>query len=272
MLQKRIIPFLLLSGNYFVKTIRFKDPHYIGEPIYAIKIFNDYEVDELIIVDIEASRPVGPASPTHKKAINLDLISKISDESCMPITYGGGITNVAELKALFNAGIEKACINTNAIENPEFISLASQEFGKQSIVVSIDTKVQTDGSYDVATRCGTRSAGINPITCAKKMEKAGAGEILINSIDRDGTMLGYDIPLIKSVVSAVNIPVIALGGAGQYSDFSRALNSAGASAVAAGSMFVYFGRKKAVLINYPGREEIEDIMKNVPVNNCEQNI
>lgn len=261
MLQKRIIPFLLLQNNLLVKTIRFQAPKYIGEPIYAIKIFNDYEVDELMIVDIMASRPESSGNPRGTNPINLDLISKISDESCMPVTYGGGITTLSELKALFNAGIEKACINTHAIENPEFVGMASREYGKQSIVVSIDVGLQSDGSYGVATRGGTRLTGIDPVTCARAMEKAGAGELLINSIDRDGMMSGYNIPLIKSVVSAVQIPVIALGGAGSYDDFSQALSEGGASAVAAGSLFVYFGRKKAVLINYPGREEIEDILK-----------
>lgn len=258
MLQKRIIPCLLLKDGLLVKTIQFNNPRHIGEPIYAIKIFNDYEVDEIMIVDIMASRCNSRNPPKNK--IPFDLISKISDESCMPVTYGGGIDSINDLKALFNAGVEKACINTCAIENPLFVREAASEFGNQSIMVALDVKQHSNGTYGVFTHGGMASMQVDTVTCAVQMEQQGAGEILLNSIDRDGTMIGYDIPLIKTVASAVNIPVIALGGAGTMDDFSKALHGGGASAVAAGSMFVYFGRKRAVLINYPSREEIEKII------------
>ncbi len=258
MLQKRVIPFLLLRDGLFVKTIQFGAPKHISEPIYAIKIFNDYEVDELIIVDIMASRN-GEVMKSKRK-IPFELISKISDESCMPITYGGGISTIQEMKDLFRAGIEKVSLNTKAIVDPEFVQSAAKEFGSQSIVVSIDTKKDERGNYRIYTNCGLNETQFNPVECAMLMEKMGAGELIVNSIDRDGTMNGYDIPLIKKVSSSVNIPVIALGGAGSKEDLSAALHQGGASACAAGSLFVYFGKKKAVLINYPDKDELESIL------------
>lgn len=257
MLQKRIIPCLLLRTGLLVKTIQFQNPVHIGEPIYAIKIFNDYEVDELAILDIMASRP---ESKMLSQKIPLELISKISDESCMPISYGGGVRTLNDIQQLFKAGVEKVCINTAAVENPGFIKDAAREFGSQSIVVSIDVKQHNDGNYQVFINGGTRPTSLDPAHHAIQTQQLGAGEILLNSIDRDGMMGGYDIPLIKSVTSAVSIPVISLGGAGKTSDFTRALSEGGASAAAAGSMFVYFGRKKGILINYPSREEIDKIL------------
>ncbi len=251
----------MLKDGLLVKTVKFKNPKHISEPIYAIKIFNDYEVDELIIIDIMASRFNPIQSAPIKKQIPFELITKISDESCMPITYGGGVASLNDFRLLFKAGIEKVCINTNAICNPQLIIDAAKEFGRQSIVVSIDVKQQPDSSYNVVTHCGLQNQKLDPIACAAQMASLGAGEILVNSIDRDGTMRGYDIPLIMSFTSKLHVPVIALGGAGTIQDLSLALNDGGASAAAAGSMFVYFGRKKAVLINYPDRNEIADILK-----------
>jgi len=260
MLQKRIIPCLLLKDGLLVKTIQFNNPRHIGEPIYAIKIFNDYEVDELVIVDIMASRRDAAGAQCSKNGIPFSLISKISDESCMPITYGGGVKTLIDIDQLFKSGVEKVCINTGGVTNPDFIRQASSEFGSQSIVASIDVKGTNDGSYEVYSNGGEVPLGTGPVECAIRMERAGAGEILLNSIDRDGTMTGYDIPLIKEVSSSVQIPVIALGGAGTMEDFSCAFHEGGASAAAAGSMFVYFGKKRAVLINYPSHEEILKIL------------
>jgi len=260
MLEKRIIPCLLLKDGLLVKTIGFKEPKHIGEPIYAIKIFNDYEVDELIIVDIMASRITSDKPIPQKKSIPLELISRISDESWMPITYGGGISSVDDCNRLFRAGVEKVCINTNALKNPHLVREAAREFGRQSIVVAIDTLQQPDNTYRIFSHCGLRQESPDPLTYALHAEEAGAGEILLNSIDRDGMMNGYDLPLIRSITSKVHIPVIALGGAGKLEDCSRAIHEGGASAAAAGSMFVYFGRKKAVLINYPNRSEIDGII------------
>jgi len=260
MLENRIIPCLLLKDGLLVKTIQFKEPRHIGEPIYAIKIFNDYEVDELVVVDIMASRHESFDLTSIKQKIPFELISQISDESCMPITYGGGISSIEDCRKLFRAGIEKICINTHGIRDPQLITDAADEFGRQSVVVSIDTLQQPDGSYKIVSHCGLHLHDINPMTYAMTIERLGAGEILLNSINRDGMMTGYDVPLIRSVTSKVRIPVIALGGAGKMEDFSQALNDGGAAAAAAGSMFVYFGRKKAVLINYPSRNEINEII------------
>jgi imidazole glycerol-phosphate synthase subunit HisF len=261
MLQKRIIPCLLLKDGLVAKTIQFNNPRHIGEPIYAIKIFNDYEVDELVIVNIMASRRDVTRVAPHKNEIPLSLISKISDESCMPITYGGGIRSINDIHQLLRAGVEKVCINTYGIKNTSFIHDASSEFGSQSIVASIDVKINAVGMYEVFTNGGQVPTGIDARECAIQMEQAGAGEILLNSIDRDGTMGGYDITLIKLITSAVHIPVIALGGARTMNDFSLALHEGRASAAAAGSMFVYFGKKKAVLINYPTRKQITETIR-----------
>lgn len=250
-----------MKDGLLVKTIKFDNPRHIGEPIYAIKIFNDYEVDELVIVDIMASRPRPVGASGSKRTIPLPLISKISDESCMPVTYGGGVTTINEIHHLFKAGVEKVCINSAGIRDPSFIRTASSEFGSQSIVASLDVKQMGEDTYEVYTNGGQVPARGSPKEYAIRLEEAGVGEILLNSIDRDGLMSGFDIQLIRSVSSAVHVPVIALGGAGTKEDLSLALREGGASAAAAGSMFVYFGKKRAVLINYPSREEIEEIIR-----------
>jgi cyclase len=253
MLIPRVIPCLLLKDKGLVKTIKFKNPKYVGDPINAVRIFNEKEVDELIFLDVNAT--------IEKRPPPLDVISQISDECLMPLTFGGGISTVDQVKQVLNAGAEKVSINTSAVENPILIKEASENFGSQSIVVAIDVKKKLFGKYEVFTHDGTISTGLDPFQFSQKMEQFGAGEILINSIDRDGTMLGYDINLIKSVTTAVNIPVIACGGAGKIQDFSEALLAGGASAVAAGSLFVFYGKRRAVLINYPAREELQYFLR-----------
>jgi imidazole glycerol-phosphate synthase subunit HisF len=261
MLNKRIIPCLLLKNNLLVKTINFNNPSHVSEPIYAIKIFNDYEVDEILILDIMASRPSAVCSDQDTNKLPLELISKISDEACMPVTYGGGIQTTKDMEQLFRAGIEKVSINTQAALDHKLINAAAEEFGSQSIVVSIDVKRTANNDYEVFSNCGQTNLKIDPVIYAQKMVELGAGEILINSIDRDGTMTGYDIPLVKKISSSVKVPVIASGGAGSTNDFKKVLNQGGASAAAAGSLFVYFGKKRAVLINYPDRSDIEKILE-----------
>jgi len=260
MLNKRIIPCLLLKNNLFVKTIKFDNPSHISEPIYAIKIFNDYEVDEIIILNIMPSRLDSIPTKPDTSNLPLELISKISDEACMPLTYGGGIKSIREMEMLFRAGIEKVSINTQAALNSNLIKAAADEFGTQSIVVSIDVKCNSNNKYDVFTNCGTKNLKIDPIMHTQKMVDLGAGELLINSIDRDGTMCGYDIPLVKKISSCVTVPVTALGGAGNLNDCKKVLDQGGARAAAVGSIFVYFGKKRAVLINYPSRKEINEII------------
>lgn len=249
MLKTRVIPILLLKNQGLVKTTKFKEPKYIGDPLNTVKIFNEKEVDELIIVDITAS--------VENKKINFKLISEIASECFMPLCYGGAIKTLEEIKELFSLGIEKVAINSYAVENPSFIKSAAELFGNQSIVVSIDYKRNFLGKYEIFTHGGTINKKIDPVIYAQKMAELGAGEILLNSIDRDGTMQGYDIDLIKRVSESVNIPVIACGGAGKLDDFTDAVKKGQASAVAAGSMFVYQGKHKAVLISYPAQTELQ---------------
>lgn len=253
MLKTRLIPCLLLKNKGLVKTIKFKNPAYLGDPINAVKIFNDKEVDELIFLDITAT--------LEKKNIQFDLISDIASECFMPFSYGGGIRTVDNIRDLLRLGIEKVIINTYAIECPEFIKEASDLFGSQSIVVSIDVKRTKADRYEIFTCGGTKSANLDPVDFALKMEKNGAGEIFLNSIDQDGTMQGYDIELIKMVSHRVSIPVIACGGAGEIEDFIIASEKGGISALAAGSFFLYQGKHRAFLINFPERRMLDNILQ-----------
>ena len=258
MLQIRVIPCLLLQGDGLVKTIQFKDPKYVGDPINAVRIFNKKEVDELIFLDIDASRKKGIFGP-KATGPRMDLIAKLSDECFMPLSYGGGIKTVEQVRDILGTGVEKVSINTQAFDDPAFIRKAAAIFGSQSIVVAIDVRRNHDGKYEVYTNGGAKPRGIDPVSHARHMEQIGAGEIFINSIDRDGTMEGYDLALIKAVSDSVTIPVIACGGAGKIDDFAPAVK-AGASAVAAGSFFVFHGKRRAVLINYPARAELGAIL------------
>jgi len=237
----RVIPCLLLKNNGLVKTKKFKDPIYVGDPINAVKIFNDKEADELLFIDIEASK--------QNKGPNYDLLSRIVKEAFMPFGYGGGIKSLEDIKRLLHLGVEKVCVNSFAIKDPEFIRKASDIAGSQSIVVSIDVKKNIFGKYKVYDYLRQKTTDIDPFEFAKKVEECGAGEILLTSVDKEGTYDGYDLDLIKRISKVVNIPVIALGGASNIDDFKQAINS-GASAVSAGSLFVFYGPHKAVLINY----------------------
>lgn len=259
MFRPRIIPCLLLKEKGLVKTIQFKDPRYIGDPINAVRIFNDKEADELIFLDIMASRGGGFLGLRRQPPIAFELITKISRECMMPLSYGGGITTIEEIKKLFGIGVEKVIINTQATENYGFIGEASEIFGNQSIIVSIDVKKNPLGKYEVFIRGGTKATGKDPVQFARDMAAMGAGELMINSIDQDGMMTGYDVGLIKTISNAVSVPVIACGGAGKIEDLFDAYQNGHASAMAAGSMFVFHGRKRAVLINYPTRSELETI-------------
>jgi imidazole glycerol-phosphate synthase subunit HisF len=252
MLKTRVIPCLLLRGAGLVKTIRFKDPKYVGDPINAIKIFNDKEVDELVLLDISASKENrGPA---------FSVIEEVASECFMPLAYGGGIRTVEEARRVFKLGVEKVVFNTTAWRAPEVLSEASREFGAQAVVASIDVRRKLFGRFEVYAQGGTHSTGIDPVEYAKRMEAAGAGEIFLTSIDRDGTMAGYELELLAKVTAAVTIPVIASGGAGSVSDFGAAIREGGAAAVAAGAMFVFHGPHRAVLITYPPRDELKKVL------------
>jgi len=252
MLQARVMPCLLVKNERLVKTIKFKNPSYIGDPINAIKIYNEKEVDELILLDITVT--------TEQKPPSFTLVSGITSECFMPLCYGGGIRTIDDIRRILNLGVEKVAVNSYAAENPTFIREASNEFGSQSIVVSIDVKKTIFRKYLVYTHGGRKATNLDPVDFAHRMQAMGAGEILLNSIDRDGTWEGYDLDLIRRVTQVVTIPVIACGGARNVSDFGKAVKKAGASAVAAGSMVVYQGKDLGVLISFPRREELETIL------------
>lgn len=242
---------MLLRNNGLVKTIKFKDSTYIGDPINTVKIFNEKEVDELFFLDIDATK-------LHKEP-PYELIQNIASECFMPFAYGGGIESLQQIERIIKSGAEKVIINTNAFLQKDFLGQAVQQFGSSTIAVSIDAKKEFLKGNIVYVKGGTLSTGISPVEYAKKIENEGAGEILINSIDRDGVMEGYDIELIKAISSSVRIPIIACGGAGNLNDFSLAVKEGGASAVAAGSFFVFHGKRRAVLITYPSYSEIEGL-------------
>jgi cyclase len=247
MLVARVIPCLLLKGNGLVKTVRFRNAKYVGDPINAVKIFNDKEVDELIFLDITAT--------VENRPPPFDRVRDIASEAFMPLCYGGGLRSVEDAQRLFSLGVEKVALNSCAAEAPEFVRQIADTAGSQSVVVSMDVKKNLFGQYRVFTRRGTQSTRVDPVRYAEAMQASGAGEILLNAIDRDGTMSGYDLELIRRVTKAVDIPVVACGGARGVPDFAEAIK-AGASAAAAGSVFVFTGKHRAVLISYPKLDEL----------------
>jgi imidazole glycerol-phosphate synthase subunit HisF len=251
--RPRVIPILLLKGPGLVKSTKFKDYRYVGDPINAVKIFNDLRADELVFLDILASR--------EKRCISLDFVRNVGEEANMPFAVGGGISTVKEIRDIINAGAEKVIINSYAVENPEFIREASDEFGSSTIVVSMDVKKKLFGVKQLYSYGGRHATGLDPVPFARLMQEMGAGEIIINSIDKDGTMSGYDLELTRLVSESVTIPVVASGGAGKTSDFKMAVEQSHTSAVAAGSMFVFHGERKAVLVNYPDKEELKEIFQ-----------
>lgn len=239
----RIIPALLLMNEGLYKTVRFKSPTYVGDPINSVKIFNEKEADELALLDITASK--------DKKSINYKKIAEIAGEAFMPMAYGGGINTFDDACRVFDAGFEKVIINSAAVKNPELLGAIAKVYGSQAVVVSIDVKPNWMGKYKVYTYGATNNTGLSPVEYARTVADAGAGEILLQAILQDGTWSGYDIPLIKMVSEAVSIPVVAGGGAAGMDDFKKAIVEGGASAVAAGSMFVYQKKGMGVLISFP---------------------
>ncbi|MGN0402291.1 MAG: AglZ/HisF2 family acetamidino modification protein [Acetatifactor sp.] len=249
--RPRLIPCLSIMNEDLVKTIKFSNPRYLGDPINAVKIFNGKGVDELCILDITAS--------TTGKSPNFEYIKDIASEAFMPLSYGGGITTMDQIKHLFYIGYEKVIMNTAFFENPKLITQAANHAGSQSIVVSLDVKTELLGRRSCYYRDGKIKSGKDPVEMAKRAQELGAGEILLNSINNDGMMKGYDIKLIRDVVNAVSIPVIACGGAGRIEDFKQVLTEGQAHAAAAGSFYVYFGEEKAVLITAPDEQELVDL-------------
>ncbi len=238
-----------MSNGALVKTVRFKDPTYVGDPINAVRIFNQKEVDELILLDIEAT--------TKNRGIDYETLEKVASECFMPICYGGGVNTLEDMRRLFSLGIEKISLGAAAFLNPDLIRAAAAEFGSQALVVALDVKKGFLGGYSVRTNQGTKDMRIDPIEAATKMQELGVGEILLNSIDRDGTWGGFDLKLIRDLTNAVVLPVIAVGGAGSLNDVRSAVTEGGASAVAIGSMAVFQGKNLGVLIKFPSRQEQE---------------
>jgi len=252
MLKTRVIPVLLLKDGGLVKTLKFDKPKYLGDPINAVKIFNEKEVDELVLLDIRAT--------LERREPNYDLIRDIASECFMPLSYGGGITELEQIRRLLEIGIEKVVLNTAALVNSNFVADAAKAFGSSTIVVSVDVRKNIWGKYEVFSKSGTLNSKETPVDVARKMEAMGAGEIFLNAIDRDGTMSGYDITLIRAVSGGVMLPVVACGGAGGLNDFKVAVEEGKASAVAAGSMFVFHGVHRAVLISYPSPQELKSVL------------
>lgn len=246
-IRPRIIPVLLMDDRDLIKTINFKDRTYLGDPVNAVKIFNRKRIDELSILDIGAAK--------NNREPDFEILKDIASEAFMPLACGGGITSVDQVHELLAIGYEKVVINSELVRHPELIKKSAEHFGCQSVVASIDAKL-SNGKYKCAIVDGTEIIDKTPVELAIEAERLGAGEILINSVDRDGMMQGYDIDLVKSIVSSVKIPVTAVGGAGGIKDLKAVLEQGHAHAAAGGSMFVYYGRLKAVLITAPSEEEL----------------
>jgi len=247
MRRVRVIPVLLLSEGGLYKTMQFAKPAYLGDPINAVKIFNEKEVDELLILDIAASRK--NRQPDFKK------ISEIAGEAFMPMGYGGGVRSVEDIRQIILGGYEKVVLGTSAFDTPELVREGARQVGAQSIVVSVDYKRNLFGKPRVYVKGGQVNTSLDPVSYARKMEDLGAGELILHAMDRDGMYAGYDVTLIEQVAHAVHIPVVVCGGASGITDFAPAIQ-AGASAVAAGSVFVYRGKTRGILPNYPSQEEL----------------
>ena len=246
--RPRVIPCLLLDHRDMVKTVKFGKPRYLGDPVNAVRIFNNKGVDELCILNICASKDrTGP---------DMGLLKEIASEAFMPLSYGGGIGSIDQIKALFTIGYEKVILNTALIRDPGLVVEAVRFAGSQSIVASIDAKTDLFGKTTCWINDGTEKVNVSPVELAMQAQKLGVGEILLNSINCDGMMQGYDIRLIRQVTSSVTLPVIACGGAKDIGDFVKGIQDGGAHAVAAGSLFVYYGPHKAVLITAPSEEEL----------------
>jgi cyclase len=249
MFRPRVIPVLLLKNKGLVKTVRFDKSRYIGDPINAVRIFNDHKADELAFLDILASK--------ENRLISIDFVRDVGEEANMPFSVGGGIKSIDDIRKIINAGAEKVIINSFAAQNPDFISAAADAFGSSTIVVCIDVKKKIFGGMQTYIIGGSKATGYNPLEFAQLMQEKGAGEIIIQSIEKDGMMDGYDIELIINITSNLTIPVIALGGAGNIDHLKEAYHIGKAGGLAAGSMFVYHGSKKGVLINYPEKKDLQ---------------
>ena len=252
MLQTRVIPVLLLRNKGLVKSVQFDKTKYIGDPINAVKLFNDKEVDELVFLDIDASK--------QQRKPDFEYIKSIASECFMPLGYGGGITSMDDINKLFSLGVEKVIINSNALLNLDLIKESSSRYGNQSIVVSVDVQKNLFGKYQIFSHSKIKHNQVDLFQYVKDAQQAGAGEIMVNSVDKDGMMTGYDLKLTQRLSGILKVPLVITGGAGNLNHLREAVN-AGASAVAAGSLFIYHGPHKAVLINYPTSQDLKNLFK-----------
>lgn len=254
MLYPRIIPCLLVKNKGLVKTVNFKDPKYVGDPINAVRIFNEKQVDELMVLDIDAT--------AKKRDPDYIMIEKLAAECRMPLAYGGGINSVEQAQQIFSLGVEKVCLSSAVIDNPRLVTHIAHKVGSQSVVVVLDVKKKFFGGYEVYVNNAKVNTKKNPVQFAKQMQESGAGEIVINSIDNDGLMKGYDFEMIDRIREVINLPLTVLGGAGSIDDIGKLINRYGIIGAAAGSLFVFKGVYKAVLINYPSHQEKSELVKN----------
>lgn len=251
MLLPRVIPCLLVHEKGLVKSVKFKDYKYVGDPINAVKIFNEKKVDELMVLDIDAS--------VEGYAPDMRMIKNLAEECRMPLCYGGGIKTVEQAGSIINLGVEKIAISSAAIENPDLISGISKELGSQSVIVVLDVKKKISGKYEIFIHNGKKATGLELFDYLKVLVEKGAGEIVLNSIDHDGVMKGYDFKLAEAVYKAISIPLVVMGGCGSLDDIKKLIAETGTIGAAAGSLFVFKGPHKAVLINYPNRQEKEKL-------------
>jgi imidazole glycerol-phosphate synthase subunit HisF len=254
MLRPRIIPVLLIEGRRLVKTRRFTQPRYVGDPVNAVRIFNTKEVDELLLLDIRAATTGRP---------DFDLVREIASEAFMPVAYGGGVRTLDDMARLFDLGVEKISLGRAALNTPDLLTRAAERYGRQSVVACIDHRTRLLGGPNVVTNRGQRSTGLNPVDFARACVSAGAGELLVQSVDRDGMRKGFDLPLLRAIAAAVDVPVVACGGADNLTDLRAVIHESKVSAAAAGSMFVFQGKLQAVLIAYPSPRELQKIIAEV---------
>lgn len=256
MLRPRIIPCLLVKNGGLVKTEKFARPKYVGDPINAVKIFNEKKVDELIVVDIDAT--------VLNREPDYGLIRNLAAECRMPLCYGGGVKSVDQLERIISLGVEKVAMSSAVVSDPEIVAKAAEVVGGQSVVVVMDVKKRGFRSkYELWTHNASKRTGLSPVEFARKVEKLGAGEVVVNAVDRDGVMKGYDIELIRAVRESISLPITAIGGAGSLQDIGTLIDSFGIIGAAAGSLFVFKGVYRAVLISYPSRIEKDALIMQV---------
>lgn len=253
MLRPRIIPCLLVRDKGLVKTTKFKDDRYLGDPMNAVRIFNEKEVDEIVILDIDAT--------AQGRGPDLQMIQHWAEECRMPLCYGGGITTVEQAQEIFSLGVEKIALSSGAINNPDLVTQLAEKVGSQSVVIILDVRKKLFGSYEVYTHNGKRATGKSPFELIQEFQKLGAGEIVINNIDADGVMKGYDLALMEKARKSTTLPLTAVGGAGSLEDIGELIKKFGIIGASAGSLFVYKGKLKAVLINYPSVVDKDNLVK-----------